>query len=244
MKVHPASLNEMYIEWDQEGDLFTLFRSTSPETGYMVVAEHIEQPFYMDGTVNLYDPNLRYYYKVEGFRDGDRVSTSNPSTLEYNVKDGVAHKIIYEARKALLAMKNPPVHFLLKKRSGARCPECWNPVTKRIRYSNCSACNGTGFLTGYHIPIQAKVSQDISQLAMNSGELDGDKVSLSPIRAWTTNYPLLTPEDVMVDVLNRRYKVVNVSRRTKSQYVIRQVLDLVPLESGHPAYGVEVPRER
>jgi hypothetical protein len=46
----------------------------------------------------------------------------------------------------------------------------------------------------------------------------------------------------MVDVMNQRFKVINVGRRTKSQYIIRQVLDLVPLEKGHPAYQVNVDR--
>jgi hypothetical protein len=242
LKLYPSSLTEMYIEWDLEGDTFSIYRSTSPASDFEIIAQDVIQPFYVDNTANLYDENIRYYYRIEGFLSGDKVAEDGPRTLEYNARDGVANKVIHESKVALRVMNNPPVYFLLKKRTGEECPECWNPVTKRVRFANCDVCNGTGILQGYHEPIPTRISQDVSQLVMASGEMDGDKVKLTPIRAWVSNTPLLHPEDIMVDVMNQRYKVFNVARRTKSQYVIRQVLDLVPLEKGHPAYQVEVDR--
>jgi hypothetical protein len=242
MNVFPSSLKEMYVEWAISGDTFTLHRSTSPESGFDVLAEEIVQPFYIDNTANLYDVNVRYYYRVEGFSSGEKIDEAGPVTLEYHSRDQVANKVIHEEKVVLRVMDNPPVYFLIKKRTGTPCSECWNPVTKRIRYANCMVCNGTGFTAGYHSPISVRISQDVSQLVLASGEQDDDKVSLTPIRAWISNTPLLHPEDIMVDVMNQRYKVVNVGRRTKSQYVIRQVLDLIPLEKGHPAYQVDVDR--
>lgn len=241
MKLYPASLNELYIEWEIQGDTFNVYRSTSPESDFELVGE-TTQPFYSDLSINLYDNNIKYYYKVEGWQLGVKVSEDGPQTLSHNVKDPVANKVIQESKTVLRMMNNPPVFFLIKKRVGDECYQCWNPVTKRIRYSNCDICNGTGIVEGYHRPIATKISQDVSQLTMGSGELDQDKVRLSPIRAWISNTPLLRPEDVMCDILNQRYKVVNVAPRTKSQFIIRQILDLVPLEKGHPAYQVEVDR--
>jgi hypothetical protein len=242
MKVYPTSLTELYIEWSLQGEGFQLSRSTSPDSDFDLVAINLTQPFYTDYDVNLYDENVRYYYKVEGFVNGNKVSEDGPGTLEYNSPDGVANKVIQESETVLRMMNNPPVYFLLKRRAGYPCPECWNPITKRCMYANCPTCNGTGVMDGYHDPIPSRVSQDVSQLLFASGELDSDKVRLSPIRAWTTNVPLLYPEDVMCDVLNQRYKIVNVARRTRSQFVIRQILDLVPLEKGHPSYQVDVDR--
>lgn len=242
MELYPTSLSELYIEWTLRGEHFTVFRSTSPTDHFEVVAERVNQPFYVDNYVNLYDENIRYYYRVDGFIGDSKVSEDGPSTLEYNKKDGVANKVIHETKVVLRVMNNPPVYFLLRNREGSPCPECWNPVTKKIRFSNCRDCNGTGTLQGYHPPIVSRISQDVSQLLSASGERDNDKVKLTPIRAWIANTPLLYPDDIMVDVLNQRYKIASVARRTRSQYVIRQVLDLVPIEKGHPAYGVEVDR--
>lgn len=241
MKLYPETLTSLYIEWTLEGDEFTLLRSTSPNSGFDIVAQQITQPFYVDA-VSLYDDNIRYYYKVEGYSAGNKVAEDGPATLQYNKPDNVAHKVIHEAKVVLRVMKNPPVYFLLKRRVGNPCPECWNPVTRRVKYAGCPVCNGTGTVQGYHDPIATRISQDVSQLVMASGDFDGDKAKLTPIRAWIGNTPLLTPEDIMVDVMDQRYKVVNVGRRTKSQYVIRQVIDLVPLEKGHPAYNLAVDR--
>jgi hypothetical protein len=242
MKLHPSSLKELYIQWDIIGDVFTVYRSTSPEGEFAVIGEDIDQSFFVDETANLYDDNVRYYYRVSGYVSGEKVSEDGPVTLQYNSVDKIAGKVIYESRVVLRVMNNPPVFFLIKKRVGSECPECWNAITKKVRYSGCLICNGTGIVEGYHQPIKTRISQDVSQLQMASDETDNDKVKLTPIRAWVLNVPLLKPEDVMCDILNQRYKVVNVAPRTKSQYVIRQILDLVPLDKGHPAYQIEVDR--
>lgn len=243
MKLYPSSLTEIYIEWSLVGDYFIVYRSTSPQDDFQVIAPSVTQPFYTDNTVDFYDENVRYYYKVEGYRnDGTLVSQDGPGTLIYNTMDNIANKLIYESQTVLRMMNNPPVFFLLKRRVGTPCTECYNPVTKRPRYANCSVCNGTGYIGGYHSPIISRISQDVSQLMMASGEQDADKVVLTPISGWVVNTPLLYPEDVMVDVLDQRYKVINVARRTKSQYVTRQILSLAPLEKGHPVYQIDVDR--
>lgn len=242
MNIFPSSLTEMYIEWELQGGTFTVYRSTSPTSGFEKLAENIVQPFFVDSTVNLYDENVRYYYRVEGNSAGVVIATAGPETLEYSVKDPIAEKVIHESKILLKQMKNPPVFFLLQRRVGMPCPNCYNPITKRIRFPNCEVCGGTGVLKGYHDPIVTRASQDVSQMVSSSDAYDSDQISLSPIRAWIANFPRVHPEDVMVDIMNQRYKIVGVTPRTKSQYLIRQVLDLVPLEKGHSAYNVPVDR--
>lgn len=244
MKIYPASLTEMYIEWDLQGETFTIYRSTAPTSGFEKLAEFIVQPFFIDRSVNLYDENITYYYRVEGFSAGVKISEAGPDTLEYVEKDNIANKVIYESKVLLKQMRNPPVFFLLRRRVGMPCPNCYNPITKRIKFPNCQVCGGTGVLKGFHDPIAARISQDVSQMIVASDAYDSDKTTLTPIRAWTANFPRLHPEDVMVDIMNQRFKIVGVTPRTKSQYLIRQVLDLVPLEKGHSAYNVPVDRRQ
>ena len=62
MRVYPASLTEMYIEWELQGDTFSVFRSTSPISGFELLSENIVQPFFIDGSANLYDEDVQYYY--------------------------------------------------------------------------------------------------------------------------------------------------------------------------------------
>ena len=241
MNILPANKDELYIEWAIKGERFVLYRSTDLNGPFEVIEEHLNMPFYLDKNVNLYDVALKYYYKVEGYSGNAVVEEDGPETLNYAKPNPIANKVILEATVALKAMRNPGVWFLLKQRGGTTpCPACWNPVTKKRKYTDCDVCGGSGYIEGYHQPVPARISQDVSQLTMASGPEDNEKVQLSPIRAWTINVPLLYPEDVMVDVTNQRFKIVSVARRTVSQYVIRQVLELSPLDKGHPSYNVNV----
>lgn len=241
MNILPANKDLLYIEWAIKGERFILYRSTNPDGPYEILEEHLNMPYYLDDSVNVYDASLKYWYKVEGYSDSVIVDEDGPESLNYSRPNPIANKVIHEANVALKVMRNPGVWFLLKRRGGATpCPICWNPETERPKFSNCDYCGGTGVIEGYHQPVPARVSQDVSQLTMASGPEDNEKVQLTPIRAWTVNVPLVYPEDVMVDVTNQRFKITNVARRTVSQYVVRQILDLTPLSKGHPSYNVEV----
>ena len=240
MNIRPANKDALYIEWKIEGEIFNLYRSENNLNNFELIQEGLIQPFYIDEDVNVYDAALKYYYRVEGISGSLVVATDGPHSLNYSAGDAIADKIIYEAQVVLEVMNNPGVWFLLKRRKSTPCPVCWNPITKKRKFTNCDVCGSTGSLQGYHPPVPSRISQDVSQLTMGSGPEDSENVKLSPIRAWIPNIPLVYPEDVMVDVTNQRFKVVNVARRTKSQYVIRQILELAPLDKGHPSYNVQV----
>lgn len=241
MRVVIHDLHSVLIQWEElEGDTFTLFKSTSPDSGFEILATNLTHPFHIDNEVNLFEVGRRYYYKVKGYVGGVEVSESESATPEYNVRDGVTNKVIYENKLALRVMNNPPIFIVLKRRGGKRCPNCWNEITHKVRFANCEVCNGTGFIHGYHKPIKSMISRDFSQLMNGSNMLDDDKVLLSAVDAWITSVPLVSPGDFIVDVMNQRFSIEGVAQRTRSQYVIRQVLNLVPLEKGHPAYSVEV----
>jgi hypothetical protein len=239
----PSGTSEMYVEWNGlAGETFKVYRSTSPVHDFLLLKDNVVAFFCIDNTVNLYDEGNKYYYRVEGIKDGTVIETSEIFQPLYTKPDGIANKVIYESRIVLKVMNNPLVYALIKRRDELPCPECWNPVTGKIRYANCPICFGTGKLSGYHPAIMLRLSTDISQVYNASSMIDGDKVGLTPVNAWTTNVPLLTPGDVIVDTANLRFSVQNVVPRTKSHYVLRQILQLYPLEKGHPAYNFPVER--
>jgi hypothetical protein len=241
-RVVANSANTLYISWPGlQGSIFRLWRSGSPESGFTVIQNRLTVPFYEDVDVNLYDEANKYYYKVEVLNDlGVVVRTSEVMTARYNKPDKVANKVIYESKVVLRAMNNPPVYLLIRKRVVDHCTECWNPVTKRTMYANCPTCFGTGNIGGYYTPFPVLMSSDVSQMISISNGEDSNLVKLTPINAWMGNSPLMSPDDVVVDAMNRRYNVQQVIPRTRSQYVIRQILQLVPLEKGHPAYDIDV----
>lgn len=236
-----VDLHSVLIQWnDLSGEHFQLEKSTSPEGPFEVVAAHLIVPLFVDKDVNLFQRGLRYYYRVKVFMGGVEIQESSIATPEYNKPDGIANKLIYENRAVLKVMRNPPVYVLLKERSGKNCPNCYNPITKRPRFSDCNYCNGTGTIFGFHKPIKTLISRDISQQVDYKTMLDSQKINDTTVGAWITNYPMLTPGDIIVDITNQRFDVQSIAPRMASQYLIRQVLNLVPLEKGHPAYQTEV----
>lgn len=241
MIVTPRNNQTLHIQWhDVKGSDYRLYRSLAPEGPFELIVPSTTEPYYIDEDVNLFQNGLRYYYKVEGVEGGVVVETSKGYTSGYAVQDPVANKLLYENQLVLRVMNNPQVKVLLKRREGKRCPECWNPVTKKPRYSNCSRCNGTGFIGGYHNPVKTRISRDFSQLIEFQGMLDDGRTVYSPVSAWITNYPLVSPGDIIVDVMNQRFSIERVGQRTRGQFIIRQILEIVPLEKGHPAYSVDV----
>lgn len=241
VRILPNVTNGLYIQWEEmAGDEFTISRSNSPTSGYEIIATDVTVPFYTDATVNLREVGRRHYYKIEGKIGGTMVSESVGESVIHNFRNPIANKAIYENQVVLRVMNNPPVKVLLRRRTGQKCPVCWNPITKKPRFANCQTCNGTGTLTGYHEPIEVKISRSFSQLINDSNMLDGEKVSQSNIDAWITNFPLVSPGDVIVDITNQRFSIERVTQRTHTQHIVRQLLDMTPLESGHPAYSVEI----
>jgi hypothetical protein len=241
LKMVPLSPRELYVEWpDVKGDSFKIYRSLSPQDEFEVIAEDITMNHFVDKKVNFFDLALKYYYRVEGYKNGEKIDESETDTLRYQPRDRIANVVIYEANIALKVMDKPPVFVLIQRRDGGECPDCWNPITKRVSFSNCKVCNGTGIVKGYFPPIKTLISTDISAQVDESGMLDGDEITLSPVNAWIANYPLLTPGDIIVDTMDLRYRVTQVVPRTKSRYVMRQILNLVPVEKGDPVYQIEV----
>lgn len=241
LRIVPKDSKTLYVQWNNiDGEVFSLFRSTSPADGYELIAADLAVPFYDDKDVNLHENGLRYFYQVKGYEGGVEVAVSDGTVAQYNFSDPIANVVIHESHVVLKAMKNPKVQILLKRREGKRCPNCWNPITQKVRFSNCKVCNGTGLIEGYHTPIPTRISRTFSQLVDNTSMIDSEKVDYSPVNAWIVNTPLVSPGDVVVDIMDQRFLIERVEQRTKSQYVIRQILDMIPLEKGHPVYNVEV----
>lgn len=242
--VKPTEKMDVYIQWNNlptNGTYYNLYRSTSPESGFRPVLLNTKVGAYLDKEVNIYDLSKSYYYKIEVCDEDKKIlKTYGPKTTEYKELEGISRAIINEYQVVLKVMKNPSYKLLLKKHEGFFCPECYNHVTKRVSYPNCKKCNGTGIIHGYHDPIDILLSRDISQEMEHISMLDSEKIKLTNVNAWALPYPIITPGDVVVDKINNRFRILSVGPRTHSHNLIRQVLQMVPLEKGHPAYNVEV----
>lgn len=233
-------VRDVYLDFRElPGDSFDVFRSTRDigEFDYVVTTS---QGFYLDEAVNLAQSETTYFYKIRYFDGGEK--ETKVFTYPLGQQDNIARKIIQEYGVQLRIMKNPPLYLLARRHEGAsHCPECWNPVTRKVRFADCERCGGTGQSAAYHAPVAIRVSRDLSAYSAMMMPEDVDKVKMSPISGWAAAVPRLMVDDIFVDTQGQRYRLMNVEHRMKGQSIIRQVFNAVPLEKGHPAYLVPVP---
>jgi len=201
---------------------------------------------FIDETPITQDLNKVYYYRVRAveFVNGTPVQTfaSEASTWDGNL-DLVGLYIVEEHLFALRHVYGVPAMIFKKRRDGAYCTECWDDVLKRITKSSCRTCYGTGRVGGYYPPIDAWMHFEPDPHSEGVAEWGRRQASQTDIQF--TNYPLLSPDDLIVELkLNRFWKVVNVRAPEKNRTTILQMARLDAVNPSDIEYKIQIPEER
>lgn len=119
---------------------------------------------------------------------------------------------------------------------GQRCPECWDSTKKVVSSSQCVRCFSTGFLGGYHKPIPLNIAfgqtterQDPTPLGVSQENIE---------EAWTSSYPSISPDDLLIDVENLRWRVLTRRTTENTRIAVRQILQIYQLDPGDIEYLV------
>ena len=248
--VNNLSTDYLLVTW-QIGDtledasvyVYDVYRSLSPQDGYILIASVQNVYDYRDYNIDLYDSSIRYYYKIRVTNTvtGQDIMTEDYGQLIYSPPDNVASAIMYHEQKLLELGDNPLVYALIKKRFGPRCPTCWDPVQKKTTISQCTNCFQVSFAGGYMPPTLIRMSFSPTERQERMA-MDGIKDVDGVIATWTANYPILQPGDVIVDSLNSRYHVETVTPAIKRRYVMHQVLALRKIPPTGVIYKLLLPQ--
>jgi hypothetical protein len=108
-----------------------------------------------------------------------------------------------------------------RRKSGQRCGTCFDEVSQRKLLSNCSTCFGTGWVGGYHAPVEAYaliVTPNEQTIHANIGNINLENTSM-----MLGNYPEISEGDVVVEAENIRWRVAaTISKVAKARALIRQ----------------------
>lgn len=227
--------------------VFGVYRSLYPEddTTYEPIVDSLTDFQYQDTTVNLLRYDVNYYYKIRvtNTNTGESVLSSSYGHL-YNIQpDPISAISLYESQKLLEMLDNDPVYVLLRRRSGTRCPACWDSIRKQSNISNCQVCYGTGYSPGYSVPISTRISY-MSPISPEQFVVSSDRVAVeeSPINAWISNYPIVVPGDIIVDSkYNYRY-LINGLQPIKRNYkfLLRQIVTMQKLPPSNIIYKLSI----
>lgn len=249
IKVYTQFSNEFFVlEWvisptteDLIDYRFSVLMSTNSSGPYTLLADNLEDFSIIIRNLHHYKSNVRYYFKVgiENVKTGESVLSTSFGTLVKGEDDGITDTIIFNSTFLLEEIIKNKVLLLSRKLTGQRCPECWDPITKSTKKSTCLSCYNVGFTGGYYSPIEINISVDpaTESLRVSANDI---RPGRDPTSAWTLNFPIIKPGDVLVDNYGTRYIVINVRPTVRGRYVLRQVMAIQEIPSTDIIYKLEV----
>lgn len=202
---------------------------------------------YIDSTARLLDTEKVYYYRIRAveFFNGTPVQTfeSEPSTWE-GKPDLVAFYVIEEHLFKHRYVSGTPMLVYKKLKEGPRCSECWDNVLKRVTKSNCTTCHGTGFMGGeyggYYAPMDAWADFNPDPKQVQLAEFGARQPRQTDIEY--TNYPILVPGDILVELtVNRYWRVSNARTTEKNRVTMLQICRLDEVNRTDIEYNIKIP---
>jgi len=229
------------IQWDvifaEPGVKFFVERSAHPTDNFEQIAGPLVNNYYLDENIPVINRNATIYYRIRIEDIGMPVVYSESVSLPFLLV-GHAKSIIKEESHFLRKFIKRPIKVYIRKKWGERCSYCWDDIKKRVKSEKCSYCYGTGFNGGYNLPpIETYMQIDNSPKAEIPSPI-GPQVP-NETRVWTSNFPILTPGDVINDLnTGTRYRIKNVNFTSFQGYIIRQILDLYIINIGEIEYSL------
>jgi hypothetical protein len=244
------------IKWDLEPTAqnlkdmrFFVDRGESPSDMQQLNAEPILANGvreFVDYTAKLIDLHKIYYYRVRAveFFNSTAVQTFQTEVQPINGNlDLVGLYIVEDRLFEHRYVDGVPVMIFKKKREGSTCPECWDPVLKRVTKSNCLTCRGTGKLGGFYPPIDGWMKFDLEPKMAQVVEWGVRQANQTDIEF--TNYPLLNLDDIILECKPHKFwKVTLVRPFDKNRATMLQLARVDAVYPKDIEQTLEVPEAR
>lgn len=121
-----------------------------------------------------------------------------------------------------------PSLLFRKKTFGKRCPECWNPISKKVTKDNCPTCIGTSFEGGYFKGHPTYLQYDPTPNNAVLGYAGRQEPNTIP--AWTVGFPEATVFDLVLRIPDWKVYRIDSMQTTELQTVpVRQMFMLTEL---------------
>lgn len=249
IEVASFDLDHLDLSWETETSSedpqdydFYVLRSGSPLGPYRTLAGPLVDIYrYRDVQVGLLHQWKDLYYRVR------LVHRQTGETLEFPDDDGVA--MVARPPLDLLNIRSEEyvlfkehigrTCWLFKRRTfGMKCPNCYVEFMDRRTRSNCPTCFDTGFVGGYHYPIECLVQIDPSPQADQLASTE--KLEQVNTTGRTLAFPPMSPKDIIVEADNRRWRVRSMAPTERLRAVGHQELQLHAVIPGDVEYTLPV----
>ena len=240
-KVRSFSIDYLDIFWEVKSTTediqdysFYVERSEAEAGPWDQIAGPLVDTFYCrDSAIPSISTNRTLFYRIK---------------VEHNVSKAVSYSAIADRHgrpdayaSEIIKLENVMFSELTGVRSwvfpirtfGQRCPECWDDVLQKRQSDSCRTCWRTGFSGGYHHPIQVwcQIDNPPEQTEYLSPMRDDHRqVNYFNVRMGPS--PDVKPLDMIVDHLNRRFRVFSVGGTARFGVTVRQEIKCVQIQKG------------
>lgn len=234
--------NDIYWEIEttnddlQEYD-FTVERSETETGPFIDISGPLIDRFYLrDNSTFQKSHNRRYFYRVRAKNrlTGNEVCSQVVSRMGDLPLD--AQEIVRLEHLLWREFSGAQFWLFPRRTFGQRCPQCYDRHLEKVVDSKCRACWSTGFSGGYHYPMDFWAQVDTGQNTEQRTIDDHRQTNYFGLR--TCNTPNIKPQDLIIDHLNRRFRVISVDSTTRLGKPVHQEVKMVQVERGTIEYGV------
>lgn len=251
--VRSFSLDFLEVTWaiedttlDPHDFQMEVLRSESPEGPWDVVTLPFEDRYrFVDNRVNLLHRWRQIYYKIRSTRKADTTDVVLSSAFTFHAEPDLMAAEIQRLERLVWEEFAGRRCFIFPIRTfGQHCPHCFDGpakgkgFTSQKKRSHCLTCYDTGFARGYLDPIEIFVQIDPS--AKSVQRIPITERQQSDTSARLPNFPLLKPDDIIVEAENRRWRVVKVVPTERLRSVVHQELVMHEIIKGDIEFQIPI----
>jgi hypothetical protein len=193
---------------------------------------------FRDVRVSLLHKWREYFYKLKVVdRRSGEIFESEPVSHRAPPPDLIAAEIIRNEDLLLREFVGRRCWLFSKRTFGPRCT-CFDVTLNRMMRSGHLPCFGTGYLGGYMSPVEVFLQIDPSPKQTQHSPFQ--EVQPGDTTARMISYPPVSPQDILVETENRRWRVMAVSGTQRLRATVRQELTIHEIPRGDVEYNLPI----
>lgn len=247
LRVRSLDVDRKEVTWettDSSADprdfTFQVFRSESPEGPFAAITAPFEDRYiFADARIPGGNKYRQLWYRIRVTHKAS-AETEDVGPATHVADPDLVANYIRRSEQTLFTQVTGRKCWLLKRRTfGPRCPSCFDTVTQKRTRAGCIDCFDTGYLRGYMDPIEVWVQIDPPAKSMKSNAQMIDHEVHTTGRM--TFYPNLSPQDILVEIENIRWRVTAITLSERLRAPIKQeIADMIQIQSTDIEYQIPI----
>ena len=250
VKVRSLSVDYNQVTWeiaDTTEDVydftFQILRSEAAAGPFDAVSPEMEDQYiFVDNTIKGSHLYRQYHYLVRVKHKASGTTTDFGPFSKGPEPDLVATELRKHINLLMREFIGRRCWVLPVRTMGQRCGDCWNDRLKKRTRSGCRTCYDTGFVRGYHRPMEVWVNFDPSP--SNEQPTNVGRVQQTSTTARMGFFPPVKPDDLIIEPENLRWKVRTRSTTQQGRAPVTQEIQLHLIPSSDIEYVVPLDLER